>query len=341
MIRLIERVELAGHPHSRLDLGERRVADALLARDVEKRAPRLQAAAQIVPIDLLHFRELREEQRVARVTVVQRLEQRDRLVDAMLVPQIDDLELVVRFALEEPPMGARAQHTRQPFGAVAAREHEEEPEHLGARRRHVRVVLVHPHAEIRIVQIVVERDGAFERLLDALAVARGGQLLVAEDAELDAGRIGGAEVEVRLRALGRAFHPGLGRGDRLVDQGVELIVERRARGIELDAPPRRNGTEDLARLARRRAAGALQLGVGLIELRVEDVVVDPDQPVDTGELSGPAPGCGDAREPQRGAGCEAHRPAGPAAHHVTLVRSCCFSACRSSASAISRSSSAG
>ena len=96
------------------------------------------------------------------------------------------------------------------------------------------------------------------------------------------------------------------------------------------------------------AARALQLGVDLVEAGVEDVVVDADERVDAASAAvADADRGASAPSTQRwhAASTEHQRRARSTEHrgtaHVTLVRSCCFSACRSRASAISRSSRAG
>ena len=96
--------------------------------------------------------------------------------------------------------------------------------------------------------------------------------------------------------------------------------------------------QDVARLGRRRTAGAAKLSIGLIETCFENEVVRAREAVDATDWPGGARADCDGRSDQR------HQDDGAAPSewvHVTLVRSCCFSACRSRASATSRSSSEG
>ena len=166
------------------------------------------------------------------------------------------------------------------------------------------------------------------------------------------------EVEPRLGVVGRALGPVLGRADRAIDGGAELVVQRAVEGIEQDAPPQRRRGEHVAGLGRRRAAGAAQLGVDLVEACVEDEVVGSRERVfaaDEGRPIGRRGGAGGPGPRADGRGAEGRREgaarvtvvataiaqaaassqrAPRPGDHVTLVRSCCFSACRSSASAI-------
>ena len=97
--------------------------------------------------------------------------------------------------------------------------------------------------------------------------------------------------------------------------------------------------EDVAGFFRRRTARALQLRLHAIEPRVEDVVVDARERVDAAQVA--RGGWRGRREERQHADerCDDRRRA--ASRHVRLVRSCCFSACRSSARLTSRSRSAG
>ena len=72
-----------------------------------------------------------------------------------------------------------------------------------------------------------ELDRPLERLLDALAVARGRDPLFAQHTPLHAGRVRAAEVEPCLGVVRRALCPILGRADRAIDGRAELVVQRR------------------------------------------------------------------------------------------------------------------
>ena len=92
-------------------------------------------------------------------------------------------------------------------------------------------------------------------MLDALAVARGRQLLVAQHPPLDARRVGAAEVEPRLgvRAARAPVQASVGAIAR-IDRRGELGVERAAVRVEQDPPPGGGGVEHLAGFGRRRPA---------------------------------------------------------------------------------------
>ena len=207
------------------------------------------------------------------------MQQLDGALGLPLVPEIDDVELVVGLALHQPAAAARAQHLAQPLFAIAARQQQQEAQEARRRRRDVGVVLVHAEPEVGVVQAGLERDGALQRLLDPFAVARGGELLAAQHPPLHARAVGAAEVEPGLGILRRPLGPGLRRADRPFDRGGERGIERPALGIELDPPPQRGRLEHVAGFRRRRPAGAAQLGVDLVEARVEDELVGADERV--------------------------------------------------------------
>ena len=92
------------------------------------------------------------KERIARIVLLQAAQQIERPRGLALVPQVDQVELIVRLALEQAAAVPRAQHLREPFRLVPARQHEEEAQNLGRRRRDVRVVLVEPDAEVRILE---------------------------------------------------------------------------------------------------------------------------------------------------------------------------------------------
>ena len=347
-VGLSQGFELPRHAEARFGLGQGRVVDAAVARVVKQRPPRRQTGGRVVQVRLLHGGELRGEEGVARIPVTERLENRDREIGAPLVPEIDDLELIGRLPLEQAAAGAGALDPGESFGLVAAGQHQQEAQHFGAAGGDVGVVLVEAVAEICVVEVGVERDGAIERLLDAFAVARGTELLVAQHAPLHARRVGRPDVEMRLGAGRFARDPGLGRGDGVLDRRGEGGIERLAARIEEDAPPDGGGGEHVAGFARGRpgggrgrAAGARQIGVGFVEAGIEDVVVDAGEGVHAAQLGGGgrrgARGRVDGPD-ERGGERRKRRRTPPARRgHVRLVRSCCFSACRSRASAISRS----
>ena len=83
------------------------------------------------------------------------------------------MELVVRFALQELAAASRPQHLLEALAPVTARQQQKKSKEFCRRRRDVGVVLVHADAKVGILECGIEFDGAFERQLDALAIARG------------------------------------------------------------------------------------------------------------------------------------------------------------------------
>ena len=83
--------------------------------------------------------------------------------------------------------------------------------------------------------------------------------------------VGAAKIEPRLGIVGRPL-ASMPRSCAMasIDRRAELVVQVAVERIEQDAPPQSGGGEHVARLGRRRTAGAPELGVDLIEARVED-----------------------------------------------------------------------
>ena len=266
-------------------------------------------------------------------------QQVDRARRLVLVPEIDDRELVVRLALQQPAPRPGAQHLLEPDLAVAARQQQQEAEHPRRRRRDVGVVLVHPHPEVGVVERRIELD-RFARA-PAGSACRRARRRASRRAARATGRGPRRRRPCRttLRHLSgaRSAHASVDAIARSTSVR-ELGIERAAVGIELDAPPERGRGEHVAGLARRRAAGFAQLGLDLVEAGFEDEVVGADEAVDAAQLARRR------RAPTTPVIIVMHSAASDRAGdelHVTLVRSCCLAAWRSSASAISRSSRTG
>src|SRR5206468_815645 len=134
---------------------------------------------------------------------------------------------------------------------------------------------------------------------------------------------------------------------------LERGIAGQACRIELNLPPHVDGVEELAGFRRRGGACTREQRRHFLEPGVEDGVIDTHElglagkPRGGNRLAGRKgpPYTADAqhdrtaeRQPQPALPAEARRAK---AGHVTLVRSCCFSACRSRASVISRSMSWG
>jgi hypothetical protein len=318
---------------------------ALLARWGGRLTPRLEAADDVVLVGVLNLGDLRQVERIARVTGLQTGEQLDGAAGLPLVPQIDDVQLEIGLALEQAAAAPRPQHLAQPLLAVAAGEQQQEAQEPRRRRRYVGVVLVHAEAEVGVVQARLEGDGSLHRFFDLLAVTRRGELFAAQHPPLHARAEGPAQVEPGFRVLRRPLRPRFRGADRALDRGTERVVQRPVLRVELDPPPQRRRFEHVAGFRRRRAAGATQLRVDLIESCFEDELVGAYEAVfaakgvarrqrrdrAAGRLRDRGSGwrralgrrvgeCGDATE--RDQGGEPRHPARSA--HVRLVRSCCL-----------------
>ncbi len=80
--------------------------------------------------------------RVARMPIAKTAQQRQRVLWLLLVPEIDQMELVVGLVSQDLSAVAGAQHLVHPGGPVTARQREEEAENLGRGRRDSGVVVI-------------------------------------------------------------------------------------------------------------------------------------------------------------------------------------------------------
>ena len=252
----------------------------------------------------------------------QRAQQLERALRLILVPQIDPVQLVVGLAAQQDAARVHGFHVAEAFLAIAARQQEQKPEEPGDRRCDRRVVLIEPDAESRVAQAGVERQRTFERLLDALAVAGRGEMLLALHPPRDPGPIRGTEIEPRFGGSGLAFRPALGRRDRGGHALLKVVVQAGVVGVDQDPPPRRRGVQHLAGLTRCGRAGAGQGFLGAIESRVQDLRVDRRQAIAARE--GVPLGPGVRRREQRAG--HRRRTRVPRQAHSALVFRRCFSA---------------
>ena len=124
----------------------------------------------------------------------------------------------------------------------------------------------------------VEGERTLERGLDALAVARRGEPLLAQDPPLPARAERGAEVEPGLGTLGLARRPCLGFGDRLVHLAEEASVEEAAVRDPAGSPTRWPGPVIRGTPRAAPARRSLQDRRHAVEVGVErDVVGGGDQ----------------------------------------------------------------
>ena len=161
-------------------LGDVGGVDAVGAGLREQRAPALEARHHVVLIDVLNLGNLRQEDRIARVRLLQIAEELERPAGLVLVPEIDDLKLVVRLSLEKPAVVPGPEHLLQAFVAVAPGQQQQKPKDLRGCRRDVGVVAIHPDPEVGIVEPGIARERPFERVLNPLAVAGGREPLFAQ-----------------------------------------------------------------------------------------------------------------------------------------------------------------
>ena len=192
----------------------------------------------------------------------------------------------------------------------------------------------------------IERERPFERFLDAFAVARGGEALAAQHPPLRPRPVGAAQIEPCLRrAAARAWSMRPSAAIAAIDLRLERRIDAPGSpGRAESATTGRRRRATLAGFGRRGRAGPRQDGAARRRSarrgwrrRRGAAAPRPVRPVGSAQA-----GARQARRPTRGRRTATIAQATPAARvtaHVMLVRSCCFSACRSRASAISRSTS--
>ena len=296
----------------------------------------------IPKVRVLRFGDPLREQEVVRVARPQAFEQPQRPGGVVLVPEIDLVELVVRLPADERPARARPLHLCESLGAVAPGQQQQPAKQSEDRGCNAGVVMIEAHAEVRVLKRLVETEGAVQSILGALAVPRRRQLVASQDAPLSPVRVCRAEIEPGFGPFGFTGGPLFGRRDSVGHACDERLVERPVVGVHLDLPPEGHSAEEVAGGSRARWARLAQFATCPVELRVEDRIVDPGESPDVGESrswnsSADQGRCGENHD----------RPGDSPGHRiehrgqVRVVRSRCFSACRSRASAISRSISAG
>src|SRR5207244_3526762 len=105
---------------TRTRFGLPRVVHAPGACAIDQRAPRADAGRPIAPVLELHFGDALQENRIAGVARVEFLQQFEGASRVSLVPEVDQMELVVRFSANEGAFLSRLQHFLQTLHAIAA-----------------------------------------------------------------------------------------------------------------------------------------------------------------------------------------------------------------------------
>ena len=172
-----------------------------------------------------------EEERIGGVALVEPLSSAQRPWRLPLVPQVDDVKLVVGLALQQPPAVARAQHLLEPFLPVAARaaagrSGETLPPPAPRRRRYLYMPMP-KYASSRFGSSATARSSATLMFLPSRAAASFSSL---RTRHCTRARVGAAEVEPGLGVSGDRSRPVLGGVDGPIDRGRELGVERSLSG---------------------------------------------------------------------------------------------------------------
>src|SRR6266550_52746 len=119
-VRLIQSLQHRRHAEPRARFRELWIRETMRASRIEQRLPRVEAAAQVVEVDVLHLRDELREERIARMTVAELREQVERLLRLLLIPEVEDVQLIVGFIAQDRAMLARAPHLLHPLSLVAA-----------------------------------------------------------------------------------------------------------------------------------------------------------------------------------------------------------------------------
>src|SRR2546423_12125625 len=103
MLPVAELIQLLSHTEPRVNFGRRRRPDASVFDGCEEIAIDLQRGFRIVKILALNHGRAEREDWIVRIAPAQTLNQLERHGWLMLVPQIDEMELVVGLTAEEQP----------------------------------------------------------------------------------------------------------------------------------------------------------------------------------------------------------------------------------------------
>lgn len=177
---------------------------------------------------------------------------------------VDGVQLVGGFGRHQAARLVGALQHRQPGRAVAARQEQQPPQHPQQARRRARVVLIQPQSEPGIVELRIQGQCAFERLLDGASLAGRRQRIAAESTPLGARAVGGTQVEPEAGVTRIGHGRAAGRLDRAGHRAFEGRIMLAVAGVELQPPPEGERGEELAGgIGSRGARGEpLPLGFG-------------------------------------------------------------------------------
>ena len=144
---------------------------------------------------------------IVRMPLPKSRQQLQRPLRLMLVPQIDEVKLVVGFASHDLATSSCAEHFLQPLAAVASGEEQQPSQELGGRGRHIGVVVVQTDAEVGVLHRRVEGDRPLQGVLGPPSVKRGAQPFAAQDAPLRPRAVGASQVKPGFRSLRVALDP--------------------------------------------------------------------------------------------------------------------------------------
>jgi hypothetical protein len=156
------------------------------------------------------------------------------------------MKVVIRFAAQQHAPGARLFHLLQAAGTIAARQQQQRAEDPRRPRGDCRVVMVQTKAEVRVAKRRIALDGLLQGIVDALPIARGGEILPSLSAQEHTGPVRAPQIEPCFAALRLPLHPCLGRGDGSVDPLHERGITSGVFRVEQETPVIRDRTDDVA-----------------------------------------------------------------------------------------------
>src|SRR5947207_1468686 len=143
-----QQIELLRQAKPRLHLSDVWICDMLLARQAQQRTIGLQAGLGVVEALALNRRHAQRKERVMWIARPQSVRQLKGLHRPMLVPEIDEVQLIVRFSPQQHAAVLGLLHFLQASGAIAARQEQQPAEDARDPGGDGGVVVVKTEAEV-------------------------------------------------------------------------------------------------------------------------------------------------------------------------------------------------
>ena len=131
-------------------------------------------------IPVLNFGDLLRKMRIVRVSFGEGSQELERSRRLLFVPQVHQVQLVVRFAPKQLTTVSARSISARPSTPIAARQEQQPSQHPRRCGRDCRVVVIQADSEVGVLKRGIKGESSFEGLLDPLAIAGGGQRLTAQ-----------------------------------------------------------------------------------------------------------------------------------------------------------------